>query len=271
MSSWVLAIDYGTSNTAAAIRTENGTAQAVRLTPATDTMPSAVLRTPDGYRVGAAARHSQLTNPTGYLECPKLELGRPTVLLGGDEVEVADVVAETLRYVTAKAVAVAVAGGEPPSAVVLTHPQEWASRRRAALRAAWDRVGLDVGDVRLVPEPVAAVSWFANVAEIPDGGSVAVFDYGGGTCDVAVLRRRTGGATADGWPFEILAHAGRDALGGNALDVLLLGHVRRQLAERGEDALLHALEDPRSTARSAPCATRCARPRRCSRTTRTPR
>ena len=193
------------------------------------------------------------------------------MLLGGDEVEVADVVAETLRYVTAKAVAVAVAGGEPPSAVVLTHPQEWASRRRAALRAAWDRVGLDVGDVRLVPEPVAAVSWFANVAEIPDGGSVAVFDYGGGTCDVAVLRRRTGGATAEATSIEILAHAGRDALGGNALDVLLLGHVRRLWRNAARTPCSMRSRTRSSTARSAPCATRCARPRRCSRTTRTPR
>lgn len=242
MTPWTLSIDYGTSNTAAAIRHDGGPAQSVRLTTKTDTMPSAVLRTPDGgYRVGLAAGHGQLAYPASFLECPKSELGRPTVMLGDDEVEVAEVVAQTLRHVADKAIEVA--GGGAPAAVVLTHPQEWAARRRDALRAAWDLAGIGVGEVLLVPEPVAAVAWFAQVGVVPDGRCVAVFDYGGGTCDVAVLRRRSEPDEL-AWPFEVVAHSGRDRLGGNTLDELLLSHIRRQLVAKGKDDLIAALADP---------------------------
>ncbi|WP_392544432.1 Hsp70 family protein [Oryzobacter telluris] len=238
---WTLAIDFGTSNTAATIRHDGGPATQVRLSHAADTMPSAVLRIGGGYRVGAAARQGHLANPSGYLEHPKSELGAGTILLGNEEVEVSVLVAEVLRHVTEKATAVA--GGTPPRAVILTHPQEWASRRLIALRDAWDLVGIRTEEVRLVPEPVAAVAWFSRVTTIPEGGTVAVFDFGGGTCDVAVLRRVVS-PEPDAWPYEVVHHAGRDRLGGNTLDVLLLEHVRRALVAGGEHELVAALSDP---------------------------
>ena len=68
------------------------------------------------------------------------------------------------------------------------------------------------------------------------GKPFAVFDFGGGTLDVAVLERRDS-------TFEVLGIDGADPLGGEDLDDLLFGHVVNQLSGRIDtEALLHATE-----------------------------
>jgi hypothetical chaperone protein len=78
-------------------------------------------------------------------------------------------------------------------------------------RAACAYAGFD--EVSFVPEPVAAAAGMAGKDGAPDGGIVLVFDFGGGTLDVAVARR----SLAVGGSMSILASAGRD-LGGYLLN-----------------------------------------------------
>ena len=238
---WTLSIDYGTTNTTAAVRLDTGPARSVRLGP-DGTMPSAVLLADDRLVVGAEALAGRRSAPELYVGSPKLLIGQDAVLLGDEEVEVVALVARTLRHVLDAArreVADTGRAGPEPERVVLTHPQTWARPRRRALEEAWRRTG-STAPVTLVAEPIAAVSWFADAERLPDGADVAVLDFGGGTCDVAVLHHRAGAAA----PLEITAHAGLDDLGGSTIDHVFALWVRTQVRAQGHVDLDEALDRP---------------------------
>lgn len=232
---WTLAIDFGTSNTAAAVRVGAEPPWTVKLSNEADQMPSAVMLGPNGLLVGAEAKHAMMSAPESFLASPKRHLGEDSVWLGGSEVPPEVLVAEVLKFVVHRAARYA--GGDAPSTVILTYPQDWAGVRKRALLNAWERTGVRAETVRLVSEPIAAVSWFASRAEVPPGATVAVCDYGGGTCDVAVLRR----TDATDQPFAVIGYGGAADLGGDDLDLLLTRWVRDQLDHNGHSDLNEAL------------------------------
>lgn len=244
---WTLSVDYGTTNTTAALLRDGARPRAVPLGPE-DTMPSAVLLTSGGIQVGEAALRGRRSAPEYFLSSPKLLLGHDAVLLGQTEVDVSDLVARTLR--TVLDAARESAGGSEPDRVILTHPQTWAAPRQKALEQAWRQTGAQA-PVTLISEPIAAVSWFAETDSLPSDAHVAVLDFGGGTCDVAVLHHHRTAAA----PLEITAHAGLDDLGGVTIDHVFALWVRTQVRAQGlidlDDALderenlaaLHALYD----------------------------
>src|SRR6185437_11184649 len=140
------------------------------------------------------------------------------VLLGGYEVPVVDLFAAILGAVAQAAVEAV--GFVPPA--ILTYPAAWGQPRRERLVAAAVRAGWP--PVRLVPEPVAAARYFVEVLRrpVPVGGSLAVFDFGGGTLDVAVVRNA-------GDRFELLGDGGIEDLGGLDVDAALVAHLGRLL------------------------------------------
>lgn len=220
----MLSIDFGTSNTAAAYAVDGGAPRPIRLGSNADFIPSCVWRHPQGTQVGDPARNGMRRAPQLFVEHPKAELGRGSVLLGDEEVPVVDLVAEVLKAVVRKSLPIR--NGVAPSGIILTHPQAWAGERLTALLAAWRQVGIPA-PVRLVSEPIAAVSKLALAGAAPTGARVAVVDYGGGTCDVAVLEVTGDRAT----PLRVIGHGGEPELGGRAVDRMLLGWVRRQLSQ----------------------------------------
>ncbi|MGA8113857.1 MAG: Hsp70 family protein, partial [Actinocatenispora sp.] len=91
------------------------------------------------------------------------------------------------------------------------------------------RVGL--APVRLLTEPVAAAGYFSAVLDerVDDGAPLGVFDFGGGTLDVAVVRR-------SGLSFEVLGAGGLPDLGGVDLDAAVIAHLGAGLPDaRGAD------------------------------------
>lgn len=239
---WTLSVDFGTTNTAAAYALEGQRPWPVRLTTAGDTIPSAVLAGPSGILVGPDAIRSMRVWPEAYLESPKLLIGQDAALLGDQEVPVVDLVAALLGRVARKAAQFA--GSEVPDEVLLTHPHDWATPRKTALRKAWEATGIAAREVRLVPEPVAAATWLATETEVAEGAAIGVLDYGGGTYDVAVLRR----TSSPGQPWQVLAHGGRADVGGGAIDMLLLRWGREMLDRLGHHEVAAALDDPRHIA-----------------------
>ncbi|MBO3738741.1 Hsp70 family protein [Actinoplanes flavus] len=237
MPGWSLSIDFGTSNTAAAYRRGDGPPTAVRLSDSAEQMPSAVLATPQGIQVGTTAVRSARLHPDGFERSPKRLIGQDAVLLGGRDIPVVTLVAAVLRVVATRAARVA--GDDRPDTVLLTHPQDWAEPRRQVLRAAAVEAGFPDEILRLVPEPVAAVAHYAHTTPLPAGSTVAVFDFGGGTCDVALLR-----ADGDTSAMRVLASAGADPLGGDVFDHLLLTAVLARLADRDRGDLARAVRDP---------------------------
>lgn len=235
---WVLAVDFGTSNTAAALRHDGGPVRTVRLSDQADQMPSAVYASPDGLVVGSEAVRSARRDPSAYEATPKRRIAEQDLLLGGLELSGTDLAAAVLTRVRQRVAQVT--GGAVPREVRLTHPEQWSGLRQSALRDAAVAAGFDREVLRLVSEPVAAASRYAAAEPVPPGGHVAVFDFGGGTCDVAVLRA---GSRAQE-RFAVVAAQGRDPLGGEDLDARLQSWVLDELERSGRQELAADLRAP---------------------------
>jgi molecular chaperone DnaK len=213
----VLAVDLGSSNTAAMVRTPDGRHRAL-LFDGAPLMPSAVYRTPEGrLLVGRDAERHARVDPGRFEPSPKRRVDDGEVLLGDAEVPVARLFGAVLEQVSAEAHRVL---GGPPHEVRLTHPARWGPRRRGVLLAAAGIAGLP--EPMLVPEPVAAASYFTAVlgATVPVGRCLAIYDLGGGTFDATVVRRTPNG-------FDVLAEDGLGDVGGLDFDQAIVAHLGR--------------------------------------------
>jgi len=226
-----LAVDFGTSNTVAALRTAPREPPRLLSVDGWPVLPSAVWLAPDGTLVvGRDALRQARLDPARFEPNPKRRIDEVEVLLGDTVMAVVDLVAAVLRRVLEEAHRQL---GGAPDRVVLTHPAGWGAIRCSTLAAAARRAGA-AGVVQLMPEPVAAAAHFAALPghELAVSRTLAVFDLGGGTTDTAVVTR-----TADGW--QVLAEAGIADLGGRDLDQLLLEHVGRQVDTGRADLRAH--------------------------------
>lgn len=216
---WVLAVDFGTSYTTAAIA-EGRRIEQVEVGDSRY-LPSAVCLDEDGQlRTGRDAVLLSAVLPERTERVPKRALlSGETVLLGERSVRVVELVAEVLRTVAAEAVQLQ--GGVAPEALVLTHPVQYEAEFRKALQeAAWRA---DLPAPKFVAEPVAAALWYArDEAAASAGDLVAVFDFGGGTLDTAVLRRGADGGYAPAGPV-----GGDSNLGGEDIDEAVMDLIAR--------------------------------------------
>jgi hypothetical protein len=240
MTDWVLAIDFGTSFSSAAIRSD-GRAVLVRMPSPEgprDVMPSAVFQ-PEGGElvVGWVAENQAVLAPDRFEPTPKRRLGVDEhLVLGGEPVPVAAAVAGVLGRVFAEARRSR--GETAPSLVSLTHPASWAGGRVDALVEAARVAGIE--RPRVLSEPEAAALHFAT-ERVGIGGLVAVYDLGGGTFDAAVLER-VGEAS-----FRLAGRpGGRDGLGGEEFDRKLYEHVAKQLAFEEPEQWARIRANPRS-------------------------
>jgi molecular chaperone DnaK/molecular chaperone HscA len=101
--------------------------------------------------------------------------------------------------------------GQPVTRAVITVPAYFNDAQRQATKDAGRIAGLDV--LRLVNEPTAAA--LAYGLERQKEGTVAVYDFGGGTFDVSILKLHDG-------IFEVIATNGDTHLGGDDIDNLLM-------------------------------------------------
>ncbi len=102
MSGGGLAVDYGTSFTAAAVTYGDGVVEVVEVEDAR-WLASAVLVGEDGLLVGKAAVNQARRRPERFERCPKRLVGKRAVLLGGRAVEVAEMVASVLERMVSAA------------------------------------------------------------------------------------------------------------------------------------------------------------------------
>ncbi len=147
------------------------------------------------------------------------------MLLGDRVVPVVDLIAAVLRTVGTEVRRQL--GGAAPDQVRLTHPAQWGATRQNTLVTAARSAGLGTHLV-LLPEPVAAAAQFTQLPgrTLPPGGSVAIYDLGGGTFDIAVVGRAPEN-TRTGAEFHVLAEGGLPDLGGLDFDQAVLDHVGR--------------------------------------------
>ena len=237
---FALGVDLGTSNTVAVVRWPDGRTRPL-LFDGLPIMPSGGYLDETGrLHVGRDAQRLAEAEPARYEPNPKRRIDEQAVLLGGREVPTVELLAAVLRAVAQAAVEAV--GFLPPA--VLTHPAGWGARRRAVLAAAASQAGWP--PPHLVAEPVAAARYFADVLRrpVPVGAALAVFDFGGGTLDIAVVRNE--GPGPDGHSrFAVLGSGGLTELGGLDLDAVIVDHLGR-LLERSVPHAWHRIAHPQT-------------------------
>lgn len=211
-------------------------------------LPSVVRYAPQGVEVGYEARAQQSVDALNTIVSVKRFMGRSLAearhegaayeFADGDDmvrlktrrgdVSPVEVSAEILRALRQRAEGVL--GGELVGAVI-TVPAYFDDAQRQATRDAGRVAGLTV--LRLLNEPTAAAIAYGldNAAE----GVYAVYDLGGGTFDISVLRLTKG-------VFEVVATGGDTQLGGDDFDRIIVDQVcRHQQLEALDRSDLRAL------------------------------
>ncbi|MFJ8581397.1 Hsp70 family protein [Micromonospora sp. NPDC093277] len=233
---FALGVDLGTSNTVAVLRWPDGRTRPL-LVDGQPVLPSGVYADDEGrLHVGRDAVRLAQAAPDRYEPNPKRRVDEPDVALGDRRHTPAALLAAILR--TVGEAAVGAVGFLPPA--VVTCPATWDAGRRQVLAealalAGWPQAaehtmsGPIPPGTRLLREPVAAARYYTEVLRrpVPVGEAVGVFDFGGGTLDVTIVRNEG----ADPWGdsgFTVVSCGGLDDLGGLDLDAALVA----LLAER---------------------------------------
>lgn len=228
-NSWHLAIDFGTSNSAAAHTAPlSGLIETLPLSHRSNLVPSAVYVQEDGaIFYGESALSMGRHDPSRLMVSPKRYIGHELVQLGGTDVPLDSIIAAIFHGVVEKGCAQH--AGELPASITLTHPESWSIHNIDTLIAAALNIGAPKETLRIISEPRAAAMYYAAQQQIPSGEHVAVFDFGGGTLDIAVLRAERNG------DFKVVAAKGDNSLGGRTIDNLLYQWVLAQLDRDNPD------------------------------------
>ena len=250
----VVGIDLGTTNSLVAFM--NLTKPEVIPGEDGDKMvPSVVSIAPEGdvgdVIVGNAARQELIDHPARTVYSVKRLMGRGIadvqdelklfpfriaegsesvirLVLGEKTLTPPEVSALILRQLKKNAEA---ALGTPVTKAVITVPAYFNDAQRQATRDAGRIAGLEV--LRLVNEPTAAA--LAYGLDKRHEGIIAVYDLGGGTFDISILKLHDG-------IFEVLATNGDTHLGGDDIDNLLLRIALEDIAAEWGDDVSHSGE-----------------------------
>ncbi len=219
-----LCIDFGTSNTAAAYRVGPAEPVIVPLGSGGPAMPSAVFADDGGIVVGHDAVHRRVQAPDAYEDSPKSRIDEGEIELGDRFWPIEDLIGAVLRH--AHQTALRHSGLPDFDSIILTHPDKWSERRKGVLRRAAERAGISAGRLRIASESLAAAWYYVYRGHDVTGDErMCVFDFGAGTCDVAVLIR----VGADG--FTVTGSGGDNNLGGRDLDARMTRWVLEEAAE----------------------------------------
>lgn len=222
-------IDLGTTNSLVA-SVQSGTADTLKDEHGRSILPSVVHYSERGVFVGEAAVTFATTEPENTIISAKRLMGRslsdittrypnlpyqfkpsdnglPIIDTKLGPVNPIQVSAEILNALSQRAIDSL--GGELEG-VVITVPAYFDDAQRAGTKDAAKLAGLNV--LRLLNEPTAAA--IAYGLDSGQEGVIAIYDLGGGTFDISILRLSKG-------VFEVLATGGDSALGGDDFDALV--------------------------------------------------
>ena len=254
-------IDLGTTNSLVAT-VRSGHAETLPDHQGRYLLPSVVNYQASGLTVGYDARQNAAQDPVNTISSVKRMMGRsladiearyphlpyhlqasenglPMIQTTGGLLNPVRVSADILKALAARATE-ALAG--ELDGVVITVPAYFDDAQRQGTKDAARLAGLHV--LRLLNEPTAAA--IAYGLDSGQEGTIAVYDLGGGTFDISVLRLSRG-------VFEVLATGGDSALGGDDFDHLLADYLREQagLNDRSDNRLQRELLDAAIAAKIA--------------------
>jgi molecular chaperone DnaK (HSP70) len=176
-------------------------------------LPSCVGISPTGsLLIGEAAQNQMLLYPERTVRSVKRLMGSGEhVTLGEKTFTPPEISSLILRELARWA---EVRFGEPVKKAVITVPAYFSDAQRNATREAGELAGLEV--IRIVNEPTAAS--LAYGVDNQSRRTVMVYDLGGGTFDVSVVR-------IEGDVTEVLSSHGNNRLGGDDFDTKLVDHL----------------------------------------------
>ena len=259
----IVGIDLGTTNSLVA-HMEDGFPKVIPDGEGRVLLPSVVAFTADGVLVGEQARRQVVKNPAQTIYSVKRFMGKgyddikeelryfpfrvlPSqeivrIKVGDREVTPPEVSALILKALKERAEAYF---GEPVEKAVVTVPAYFNDSQRQATKDAGRIAGLEV--LRIVNEPTAA-SLAYGLHRLKQG-LVAVYDLGGGTFDISILKVKDG-------VFEVLATNGNTHLGGDDFDRILVDWILADIrAVHGADLSRdpEAMQELRLAAEAAKC------------------
>ncbi|MEH6594986.1 MAG: Fe-S protein assembly chaperone HscA [Colwellia polaris] len=232
-------IDLGTTNSLIA-SVKSGLAETIVDANGLDILPSVVSYQSNEVVVGNEAKAFAVSDPENTIVSAKRLIGRskadinnkyaslpytftgdenhPSIVTRTGDVNPVQVSAEILRALAKRAEDSL--GGEL-TGVVITVPAYFDDAQRHSTKDAAKLAGVNV--LRLLNEPTAAAVAYGldTKHEGKQEGVVAVYDLGGGTFDISILRLNKG-------VFEVLATGGDSALGGDDFDGILVEHIVEQ-------------------------------------------
>jgi molecular chaperone DnaK (HSP70) len=219
-----LSIDFGTCYSCAALSADGRVTMINDPIEQSYVIPSSVLLTPNGEMlIGSEAEAERDRWPDRYQTEFKRVFGEDVPLALGERQPRADeLVAEILGFFKREADT----PEEPITSAVLTVPVSYNENKRTLMRDAAHRVGFE--HVELLEEPIAAVA-AVHADPSPTEGCTLVYDLGGGTFDIALIRIDVGNR-------HVLGAAGDDSLGGMSFDRA----IERDLLARSQTSLLLA-------------------------------
>ena len=243
----VLGIDLGTTNSCCAILS-SGHPEIIVNEHGHRTTPSVVCRSKTGeWLVGHLARRQAVTNPENTISSIKRFMGMRydemenelkrvgynvsradnggiIVRIGEEEFSPVEISAMILRNIRESAEQ---ALGEEIHQAVITVPAYFNDAQRQATKDAGAVAGLDV--LRIINEPTAAALAFR--LDEKDSQVIAVYDLGGGTFDISILR------VGDG-VFEVKATNGDTHLGGDDFDQAVIEYLADEFKKQNGIDLL---------------------------------
>ncbi|RJK67849.1 Fe-S protein assembly chaperone HscA [Serratia marcescens] len=253
-------IDLGTTNSLVAT-VRSGQAETLADEQGRHLLPSVVHYQADAQRVGWEARQQAAQDPANTVSSIKRMMGRsladvqqrypnlpyqfqasdnglPLIVTAAGPVNPVASPPISCEPVRARASG----AGRGAGCVVITVPAYFDDAQRQGTKDAARLAGLHV--LRLLNEPTAAA--IAYGLDSGQEGVIAVYDLGGGTFDISILRLSRG-------VFEVLATGGDSALGGDDFDHLLADWLREQagVADRSDHGVQRQLLDAAIAAKIA--------------------
>jgi len=246
----IIGIDLGTTNSEVAFIMDGKST--VLMENDNGIVPSCVGLGADGtMSVGTAARNQATLYPDKtVLSIKRLMGSQEKVALGNDSYTPQEISAFILKALKERAQRIT---GQTITKAVITTPAYFTDAQRQATREAGEIAGLTV--IRILNEPTAAA--LAYESADTHARTILVYDLGGGTFDVSIVRIEDG-------VVEVLSSTGDNHLGGDDFDLeienTLLDHIEKEYSiDLSEDTiararLRHAAEKAKIELSSAPYA-----------------
>ncbi|MEI6197056.1 MAG: Hsp70 family protein, partial [Verrucomicrobiota bacterium] len=227
----IIGIDLGTTFSAMAFINEEAVPEIIPNREGERITPSVVLFDGDSPIVGTIAKAAATTSPLNVVQFIKRQMGNKGWKFktdGGTSFTPEEISALILKRLKEDAEA---ALGERISDAVITVPAYFNDAQRQATKDAGRIAGLNV--IRMINEPTAAALAYGLKQDGPVQ-TVVIYDLGGGTFDVTILR-------IGGGDISVVATGGDKNLGGFDWDNALMTHLNEQFKAAGGPDLL---DDP---------------------------